>query len=78
MEIINNSALGSPFIEIKGSAVLEENYKAAFTLNHLTKDLGLAQEAGYDGPLGNVAYSTFKNAQNDLGEEDVISIIKKL
>lgn len=78
LDIINNSALGSPFIEIKGNAVLEDNFNAAFTLNHLTKDLRLAQEAGYDGPLGNEAYSTFKEAQSDLGEEDVIAIIKKL
>lgn len=78
LDIINNSALGSPFIEIKGNAVLEENFNAAFTLNHLTKDLRLAQEAGYNGPLGNETYSTFKEAQSELGEEDVIAIIKKL
>ncbi|GAB2776889.1 NAD(P)-dependent oxidoreductase [Salinimicrobium soli] len=78
MEIINNSALGSPFIKIKGNAVLEEDYNAAFTLSHLTKDLRLAQEAGFDAPLGNAAYETFSKAEAELGGEDVISIIKKL
>lgn len=78
MEIINNSALGSPFVQIKGNAVLEENYRAAFTLSHLTKDLRLARESGFDAPLGNVALETFQKAEKELGGEDVISIIKKL
>lgn len=78
LDILNNSALGSPYIKIKGDAILQENYNAAFTLNHLTKDLRLSQEAGYKGSLGNEAYSTFKKAQEDLGDEDVIAIIKKL
>lgn len=78
MQILNNSVLGSPFIKIKGDAVIQENYNAAFTLSHLTKDLGLAQEAGYDAPLGNAAYKSFKKAEADLGGEDVIAIIKKL
>jgi len=78
MEILNNSALGSPFVKIKGDAAMAEDYNAAFTLSHLTKDLRLAQEAGLDAPLGNAAYQTFSNAEADLGDEDVIAIIKKL
>lgn len=78
MEILNNGALGSPFVKIKGDAVIQEDYNAAFTLSHLTKDLRLAQEAGLDAPLGNVAYETFSKAEAELGDEDVIAIIKKL
>lgn len=78
MEIINNSALGSPFIKIKGNAVMEDNYEAAFTLSHLSKDLRLAKEAGLDSPLGNATHETFIRANEDLGSEDVISIIKKI
>ena len=78
MEILNNSALGSPFIKIKGDAAIQEDYNAAFTLSHLTKDLRLAQEAGLNAPLGNAAYETFKKAEAELGGEDVIAIIKKL
>lgn len=78
LEIINNSALGSPYIGIKGKAVLEENYQAAFTMDHLTKDLKLAQDAGYKGQLGSDTYRTFKDAQGELGQEDVIAIIKKM
>ncbi|WBL21159.1 NAD(P)-dependent oxidoreductase [Zunongwangia sp. HRR-M8] len=78
LEIINNSALGSTFVKIKGEAAIKENYEAAFTLAHLTKDLRLAKESGFDKPLGNTTYKTFSDAEVALGEEDVISIIKKL
>ena len=78
MQILNNSVLGSPFVKINGEAAIKENYKASFTLSHLTKDLKLAQEAGLDSPLGNAAYQSFSKAEADLGQESVISIIKKL
>ena len=78
MEILNNSALGSTFGKIKGEAAINENYNAAFTLEHLTKDLRLAQNSGFNQPVGNAAYQTFSNAEAELGAEDVIAIIKKL
>ena len=78
MQILNNSVLGSPFVKIKGDAVMKEDYNAAFTLRHLTKDLKLAQEADFNAPLGNAAYESFKKAEPQLGDEDVITIIKKL
>lgn len=78
MQIINNSALGSTFGKIKGEAAINENYNAAFTLEHLTKDLRLAQNDGFNHPVGNAAYKSFSNAEAELGQEDVISIIKKL
>ena len=78
LEILNNSALGSTFGKIKGEAAINEKYDAAFTLEHLTKDLRLAQQSGFDQPVGNTAYQTFSNAEAELGAEDVIAIIKKL
>ncbi|MDN3593690.1 NAD(P)-dependent oxidoreductase [Zunongwangia endophytica] len=78
MDIINNSALGSTFGKMKGESAMKENFEAAFTLAHLTKDLRLAQQSGFNKPLGNAAYKTFSDAEAELGEEDVIAIIKKL
>lgn len=78
LELINNSALGNPFMKIKGDAILQENYHAVFALKHIVKDLQLAKDAGIDGPLANTALQTFTNAQSELGEEDIISIYKKL
>lgn len=78
LELINNSALGNVFMKIKGEAILQENYNAVFALKHIAKDLGLAKAEGLNSPLANAAYQSFKSAEQDLGEEDIISIVKRL
>lgn len=78
LEIINNSALGSPYLKIKGEAILQNNYKAAFALKHIVKDLRLAKESGLRTPLCETAYKTFKEAEPEFGEEDIIAIFKRI
>lgn len=78
LELINNSALGNVFMKIKGDAILQENYNAVFALKHIAKDLGLAKAEGLNSPLANAAYASFKNAEQELGEEDIIAILKKV
>ncbi|RZK36713.1 MAG: NAD(P)-dependent oxidoreductase [Pedobacter sp.] len=77
LELINNSALGNVFMKIKGDAVLQGNYNAVFALKHISKDLGLAKAEGLNSPLANAAYQSFKDAEQELGEEDIIAIAKK-
>src|SRR5579871_3628972 len=36
--LINNSAMGNTFAKIKGEAILQNNYKAAFALKNIAKD----------------------------------------
>ncbi len=74
--LINNSAMGNVFAKIKGDAILQNNYKAAFALKHIAKDLRLAKQEGLDTPMGEVAFQSFQQAEPVLGEEDIISIIK--
>jgi 3-hydroxyisobutyrate dehydrogenase len=74
--LINNSALGNIFAKIKGDAILQNNYKAAFALKHIAKDLRLAKQEGLETPMGETAFKTFQQAEPALGEEDIISIIK--
>jgi 3-hydroxyisobutyrate dehydrogenase len=74
--LINNSALGNPFSKIKGDAILQNNYKAAFALKHIAKDLRLAKEEGLKTPMGEIAFKTFQQAEPVLGEEDIIAVIK--
>jgi 3-hydroxyisobutyrate dehydrogenase len=76
--LINNSALGSVFIKIKGEAILQNNYKAAFALKHIAKDLRLAKDKGLATPLGEVVIKTFQDAEPLLGEKDIIAIIKQI
>jgi 3-hydroxyisobutyrate dehydrogenase len=74
--LINNSALGNAFAKIKGDAIMQDNFKAAFALKHIAKDLRLAKEEGLATPLGETAFETFQQAEPTLGEEDIIAIIK--
>lgn len=78
LELINNSALGNPFMKIKGDAILQENYTPVFALKHIVKDLQLAKDAGINSPLANAALQKFTSAQDEIGEEDIIAIYKKL
>src|ERR1700730_15764683 len=76
--LINNSALGNVFIKIKGEAILQNNYKAAFALKHIAKDLRLAKDKGLATPMGEVVIKTFQEAEPSFGDEDIISIIKQI
>lgn len=78
LQLINNSALGNVFMKIKGEAILQDNYSPAFALKHIVKDLGLAKDEGIQSPLVKTAYETFSNASEELGEEDIISVIKQI
>jgi 3-hydroxyisobutyrate dehydrogenase len=76
--LIGNSALGSPFIKIKGDAIVNNNYNAAFALKHIAKDLRLAKDLGLATPLGETAYQTYQGAEAAFGEEDIIAVIKQV
>jgi 3-hydroxyisobutyrate dehydrogenase len=78
MTLINNSALGSPFIKIKGEAIAAHNFDAAFSLSNIAKDLRLAKDIGLSSPLGEVAYQTFQDAEPTLGSEDIIAVLKHI
>jgi 3-hydroxyisobutyrate dehydrogenase len=78
LELIKSSALASVFINLKGEAILNENYQAAFALKLLAKDLRLAKAEGSNTPLANVVHQTFQDAEAAHGDEDVIAILKHL
>lgn len=79
LEIVNESASGSGATKVKTPLLLEDNYKAAFALDLMFKDVLLAKGAGADYPLTNVLVDTYQQAHNaGLGSEDVIAIINLL
>ena len=78
LNVIHNSAMGNVYMKIKGNAILQNNFQAAFALKHIAKDLRLAKESGLNTPLGETAYKTFQEAETDFGEEDIIAVIKKI
>ena len=78
LNIIGNSAMGNVYMKIKGDAILQSNYRAAFALKHIAKDLRLARQIGLKSPLGVTVSKTFQDAEAEYGDEDIISVIKKL
>ncbi|TFF38005.1 NAD(P)-dependent oxidoreductase [Mucilaginibacter psychrotolerans] len=78
LNLLNNGALANPFMKIKGDAIINDNYKAAFSLNNIVKDLKLAQDIGLSSPLGEAALKTYEAAQAAFGEQDLIAVIKQI
>ncbi|MES2278518.1 MAG: NAD(P)-dependent oxidoreductase [Bacteroidota bacterium] len=79
LDIVNNGAVGSGITKLKSNAILADNYKAAFALKHLAKDLRLAQQQGMHLPAGSAVLSTYQQAEaSGLGDEDMIAVIKQL
>ncbi len=78
INLINHSALGNVFMKIKGDAIINQNYKAVFALKHIAKDLRLAKSEGISSPLADTVYQSFQDAEAELGNEDIISIVKTL
>jgi len=78
LTLINNSAIGNIFMKIKGDAILQDNYQAAFALKHIAKDLRLAKDEGLNTPLGETVFNTFQQAEATFGEADIIAVFKYL
>lgn len=78
MTIFNNSALGNVFGKIKGDAIIGDNYKPAFALKLIAKDLRLAAAEGLDTPLAATSFQTFQRAEPKYGDLDIIGIIKEV
>ena len=78
LNIIHNSAMGNTYMKIKGEAILQKNYQAAFALKHIAKDLRLAKQSGLKTPLGETVYKSFQEAEKVYGDEDIIAVIKNL
>lgn len=79
LTIINEGALANAITKGKAVNILQNDFKAAFALKHLAKDLRLAKEAGLKEPLFPPLLDSFQHALREgLGEEDVMAIMKYL
>ncbi|QRG68519.1 NAD(P)-dependent oxidoreductase [Brevibacillus choshinensis] len=79
LNIISESAVGTPLIRGKAASLLADNYPAAFALKHMAKDLRLAREAGVSTPLAESAGASYRHAlEEGLGDLDLMAIIKHL
>lgn len=79
LPLINVSSVGSAITKLKTDNIINSDFKAAFALKLLTKDIRLATENGMDTPAGLSVYNTFQAAvAKGHGEEDMISIFRYL
>ncbi len=75
LNLLNNGAMANIFTKIKGDAIIADNYKPAFALKHIVKDLNLAKAIGLDSPLPKTAFNTFEAATAKYGADDLIAAI---
>ncbi|MFA4136134.1 MULTISPECIES: NAD(P)-dependent oxidoreductase [unclassified Brevibacillus] len=79
LDIISESAVGTPLIRGKAASILADDYPAAFALKHMAKDLRLANEAGVSTPLAESVNATYRHAlESGLGELDLMAILRHL
>ena len=83
IEMISASACNTPIFQMKKKAFLQEDFPAAFMLELMAKDLGLAKEeikkAGMSLPLADAAEKTYSRAKADgTGKADVAAVYQAL
>ena len=78
LNLLGNAAIANPYTKLKGDSIINNNFKAAFSLKNIVKDLQLSRDIGLNTPLGQTALKTFEDAQQQFGDEDLIAIYKYL
>ena len=79
LDIINESASGSGATKVKTPLLLDNDFKPAFALDLMLKDILLAKDAGADYPVGRSIVETYRKAHDaGFGKEDVIGVINYL
>jgi 3-hydroxyisobutyrate dehydrogenase len=79
LPLINNGPIGSVITKMKSANFLENNFKPAFALHLLNKDIGLAKKQGLNTPLGTALADSLQAAvKKGFGDEDMSAIIKIL
>jgi 3-hydroxyisobutyrate dehydrogenase len=78
LDLLGNAAIANPFTRLKGDAIISDNFKPAFSLKNIVKDLKLSRDIGLTTPLGEAALKTFEAAVPEHGDEDLIAIYKHL
>lgn len=79
LQIVNESACGSPMSNMKTQSIIHDQYPAAFPLRHMDKDINLAIAEGLDTPTAKSVANAYKRAMDrDLADEDLMAVIKVL
>jgi 3-hydroxyisobutyrate dehydrogenase len=75
LEAISGGPLDTPYLQLKGKAMVERSFDPSFSLKLATKDAGLivdsAEAHGLDLPLFTTIHQRFEQGVADRGDEDL-------
>src|ERR1700712_5569767 len=80
LDAIDGGPTDTPYLHVKGKAMIEKNYDVSFALNGVRKDLDLmsaaASDSGVNSALLDALRSTFASAADQgHGDDDMASVI---
>jgi 3-hydroxyisobutyrate dehydrogenase len=79
LDIINEGALGGGLTRSKTPLIINDDYKPAFALKLMEKDVRLAIEEGAGFPLTQAMYQAYADGiKNGYAEDDVMAILKSI
>jgi len=79
LPLINASAVGCGVTKMKTDNIINDDFKPAFALKLLAKDIRLATENGMDTPIGKSLHTTLQSATTKgYGDQDMIAVFKYL
>jgi 3-hydroxyisobutyrate dehydrogenase-like beta-hydroxyacid dehydrogenase len=81
LDVIGGSAVASPFIGYKTTALVERDYTTTFSVALLAKDVGLALQTAGDVPLPvleEVRRLTDETVADGLGDHDLLALLVHL
>ncbi len=83
LEVINGSAIGSPYVKYKTAALVAEDYSSTFTASLLHKDLTLALQAGHEASVPLPLTAATRQLVEDciasgMGEMDLAALVPRL
>jgi 3-hydroxyisobutyrate dehydrogenase len=81
LDVIDGGPMGPPYAKLKGTAMIERSFAAAFPLKHAAKDAGLvldaATEAGMELPLLEAVRSQMQRSiELGHGDEDLSATVE--
>jgi 3-hydroxyisobutyrate dehydrogenase len=77
LEIVNESACGSPMSKMKTPGIVSDNYPATFPLKYMLKDVKLIREEGLSSALSASVEVAYQSAFDDgYGEDDLVAVMK--
>jgi 3-hydroxyisobutyrate dehydrogenase len=79
LPLINAGAVASGITKVKTENIINDDFKAAFALKLLSKDLGLAEQIGLQTPAGLAVAQSYQEAtKQGFGDEDMVAVYKYL